>query len=69
MKKKDFDCVQMKHDIQQKILKETEGMSQQEVNAYTVKKIESNPILAKVWQRTRRTAVRPIIKKPLPLNQ
>ncbi len=55
MKKKEFDCVRMKHDIQQKILKETEGMTQDKVNAYTMKKIESNPILSEVWRRVHRT--------------
>ena len=56
MKKKKFDCVRMKNDIQQQILKETEGMTQEEIDAYTMKKIESNPILAGVWRRARKSA-------------
>lgn len=45
----------MKHDIQQKILKETKGMSQEEENVYKIRKIESNPILGKIRCRERRT--------------
>jgi hypothetical protein len=33
-KKKTFDCVEMKNKIQEQILKETEGMTQDELLAY-----------------------------------
>ena len=51
--KKKFDCVQMKHDIQRELMKETEGMSFEKRNAYSVKNILANPILAEVWRKAR----------------
>ncbi|MCF7810253.1 hypothetical protein K9N50_04610 [bacterium] len=65
MKKKDFDCVQMKQDIQNKILRETKGMTPEEIEKYTIRKIESNPILLKVWQKRKRTDPESVSKESL----
>lgn len=45
MKKKKFDCVQMKHDIQQTLMKETSGLSAQERNRRLDKALAANHIL------------------------
>ena len=46
--KKSFDCVQMKWDIQQKLMKEYEGLSLEKRNSLMEKKISNDPILG-VW--------------------
>jgi hypothetical protein len=53
MKAKKFDCVQMKHDIQQRIAKEFEGLSDEEQWAITEKRILANPILGPVWKKAK----------------
>ena len=50
---KKFDCVQMKHDIQQKLLKEFEGLSYEEQWAITEKRILADPILGPFWKNAR----------------
>ena len=45
MKKKKFDCVQMKHEIQQKLLKQTSALSAEERNRRADKALAANPIL------------------------
>ena len=55
MKKiKKFDCVQMKNEIQQKILREIEGLSLEQRRKRTEKRIASDPILGPIWKGARR---------------
>ena len=51
MKKKKFDCVQMKHDIQQKLLKQTSGLSAEERNRRLDKALAANHILGPFLQK------------------
>ncbi len=51
--KKKFDCVQMKHEIQQRLLAEMTGLSPEEQRRLTEERIESDPILARLWKRAR----------------
>ena len=69
MKQKSFDCIRMKREIHQRMLHELKGLSCEERLAKFEREIKSNPILAKVWQRTKRTVAIPVIKKTLPVNQ
>ena len=46
MKNKKFDCVRMKRDIQQRILKEFSGLSDEETHKMQMAKVMQNPILA-----------------------
>ncbi len=43
--KKSFDCVEMKWDIQQKLMKEYEGLSLEKRSSLMEKRISSDPIL------------------------
>ena len=54
MKAKTFDCVKMKHDIQQKILQEMEGLSTEEKRRRTEEAILSDPVLGRIWKNARR---------------
>ncbi|MDR1405575.1 MAG: hypothetical protein LBI89_00035 [Prevotellaceae bacterium] len=47
---KDFDCVQMKNEIQAKIYAETKNMSFEELRAYLDKQLEHDAF----WQRITR---------------
>jgi hypothetical protein len=51
---KKFDCVEMKHKIQQKILEETEGLSDEERRRRTTDSILSDPVLGPFWRNARR---------------
>lgn len=42
---KDFDCVQMKSDIQQQLLHEIEELGEEEARRRQRKRVMSNPIL------------------------
>jgi hypothetical protein len=55
MKAKDFDCVEMKHAIQQRILEEFGGLSPEEQRRRTQELIQRDPLLARIWQHARRT--------------
>ena len=59
MKTKSFDCVKMKHDIQQQILQELTGLSLEQQRKRSQQLIESDPILARLWRRTRPAAPAP----------
>lgn len=48
---KTFDCVQMKHDIQRKLMKEEAGLSWQERNKRAQDKILADPILGPWFQK------------------
>lgn len=54
MKKKGFDCVAMKHEIQQRIAQETRGMTDEEKRRWTAERIAGNPILGPYWAKLRR---------------
>jgi len=50
-KKKEFDCVQMKHDIQQKLMKENAGLSAKERNRRLEQALAADPILGPFIKR------------------
>ncbi|HUT52651.1 MAG TPA: hypothetical protein VM658_04615 [bacterium] len=52
--KKDFDCVQMKHEIQRKLMKEFEGLSREERKKIAEERINADPILGPIWRNARR---------------
>ena len=54
MTAKDFDCVEMKHAIQQRLLEEFRGLSPDEQQRRTEELIRQDPVLARVWHRARR---------------
>jgi hypothetical protein len=54
MKKKKFDCVKMKHDIQRQLLKEFKGLSEAEQLRITESRIAADPILGAWWKRINR---------------
>lgn len=45
MKNKKFDCVRMKRDIQQQILKEFSGLPDEDAHKTQMAKVMQNPIL------------------------
>ena len=53
MKKKAFDCVQMKWDIQQKEAAEFAGVSEEEKRRILDQRIANNPILGPFLRRVR----------------
>jgi hypothetical protein len=53
---KDFDCVEMKNQIQQRIIKEMEGLSLEERRAKRLAAIMADPILARVWKNAQRAS-------------
>lgn len=54
--KKEFDCVEMKHQIQEKLLAERRGMTPEQEREHQVKEILANPILGPIWKRARRVS-------------
>lgn len=54
MKNKKFDCVEMKNQIQAKILQEFAGLTPKEQKRLTEDRIKSDPILGPVWSRARK---------------
>ena len=50
MKDKSFDCVCMKHDIQQRIREEMAGLSREEQRRLTEEAILADPVLGRIWQ-------------------
>lgn len=53
MKKKDFDCVEMKREIQRQILEEMRGLGSEEQRNRTEKAVKSDPVLARFWKDAR----------------
>ena len=45
---KNFDCVQMKNEIQAKIYAETKDMSFEELKAYLAKRIDNSPFRQRI---------------------
>ena len=51
-RKKGFDCVEMKNRIQGKLLREREGMSDEEVRSEDERRLQtSNTSIARWWRR------------------
>ena len=48
---KDFDCVQMKWDIQQKLLEEERELGQEEAHRRQDERVRNNPILGPFLRR------------------
>ena len=53
MTEKAFDCVQMKHEIQARIMKEIEGLSLEERNRRFEARIAADPILGPFWKNAK----------------
>ena len=51
MKKKDFDCVEMKREIQRQIMEEMAGLSPEEQRRRSEEEITSDPTLARFVER------------------
>ena len=54
MKAKKFDCVDMKHEIQQQLLNEMKGLKPKEQRRIAEERILADPILGPFFQRVRR---------------
>ena len=57
---KEFDCVQMKWDIQQQLLNESRGMSQEEVRRTQQQRIAADPLLGPFLQKVAISAPTPM---------
>ncbi|MDP8240395.1 MAG: hypothetical protein P9X24_14995 [Candidatus Hatepunaea meridiana] len=59
MKQKTFDCVKMKWEIQQNLMREMKDLSPEAKREYTINKITSNPLLSRIWnlRKHRRASV------------
>lgn len=66
MKTKKFDCVRMKHEIQQAILEEMDGLAPEERHRKTGERILADPILGPVWSRSRRDKQSPTVSDSTP---
>jgi hypothetical protein len=55
---KDFDCVQMKWDIQQKLLDEERLFGREEANRRQDERVRNNPILGSLLKRIRAQELR-----------
>ena len=54
--KKDFDCVEMKNEIQARLLREWEGMTSSEISASVNNELASSPSpMAVLWRRIQKT--------------
>jgi hypothetical protein len=56
-KRKSFDCVKMKRDIQEKLQKRLRGLSPTEAEEFAVERIGRDPRLARVWREAKRSPV------------
>jgi len=52
-KDKKFDCVKMKWDIQQKIMKEFSGMPDEQAHKIQMERVSKSPILGDFYKKTR----------------
>jgi len=64
MTAKDFDCVEMKHAIQQRLLQEFRQLSPEEQRRRTEELIQRDPVLARVWQHAPRVGPRQPTTEP-----
>jgi hypothetical protein len=60
MKKKKFDCVEMKNTIQKRLRKETAGLTAEERNKRLEKALATNPILGPFLKKVTSSKKRPI---------
>jgi len=51
MKKKSFNCVDMKNDIQRRLIREMQGLSVQDRRSLRDSAIQSDPLLGPLWRR------------------
>lgn len=54
MKEKQFDCVKMKREIQQRLQQELAGLSALEAERVALERILSDPALARLWKNAKR---------------
>ena len=55
MKKvKEFDCVEMKNQIQAKLIEHYKGMTEAEIEADQNHRIEANPVLGPLFRKLRK---------------
>jgi len=52
---KEFDCVRMKHEIQQRILQEMRGLSPEERRQKMEEDIQADPVIGPIWRGARRS--------------
>ena len=50
-KVKEFDCVEMKNEIQARLLERYKGMTEEEIEADQRRRILANPILGPLYRR------------------
>jgi hypothetical protein len=55
---KDFDCVQMKWDIQQKLLEEERLLGREEAHRRQDERVRNNPVLGPLLKRIRAQEIR-----------
>ncbi len=58
-KKKTFDCVQMKWEIQRKLAEEQPGMPEEEKRRMQMQRVANNPILGPFLRRAQRVSTEP----------
>jgi len=51
MKKKSFNCVEMKNNIQRHLIQEMQGLSAQDRQSFRDSAIQSDPLLGPLWRR------------------
>ena len=61
MTKKTFDCVQMKWEIQQKLMKEEDGLTAEERNRRAEKTVLEDSILGPWFRKVRTQCARPAV--------
>ena len=66
MKGKSFDCVEMKREIQARLLTELKGLSPEEQIRLTKRRINSDPFWGPRWKRLSRTGSAAGTKKGSP---
>jgi hypothetical protein len=66
MKNKTFDCVQMKHEIQRKMIKEYQGVPDEERWSLMEQKILADPVLGPFWKNARLTVTPGVEPAPDP---
>ncbi len=61
-KEKEFDCVKMKHDIQDKILQDMKNYTPEEWRRLRQERILSDPLLGPMWRRLPRVRTSGLVK-------
>lgn len=60
VKKKKFDCILMKQEIQRAILEVMSGLSPEERRRRTEEQILSDPLLGSIWRKAPRAGTKPL---------